>query len=427
MILVYSEIISERLKYIAEFIFGEQLGVSYILTDDLSDCEINNCFLINYSHKKFTQPAFTIKPSDLLFENDIRQQEIVCHEEEGTKYFFKTTESDFHFDVLSASFYLISRYEEYLPHEKDNYGRYDHQHSLAYKNNFLNKPMVNIWLKEFTARLLDFFPELKITTRKFRSILSYDIDIAWSYKNKGFIRNLGGFLKKPTVERIKVLLGLQDDPYDSYNWLIDIHHNENNNVIYFFPMAEKNISFDKNISPENRSLQNQIKSLAKSFAVGLHPSWRSFSFPSLIKKEKEKLESIIHKEVIHSRQHYIKFELPNTFQNLIDAGIRNEYSMGYGSINGFRASVASDYFWYDLSHEEKTELRLFPFCFMDANSFYEQHQNAEKSFEEIVYYKNICAENNGLFISIFHNNFLGTDKQFKGWREMYERVISQVL
>ena len=40
------------------------------------------------------------------------------------------------FDVFSASFYLVSRYEEYLPYVKDMYERFQAENSLAYKHNF---------------------------------------------------------------------------------------------------------------------------------------------------------------------------------------------------------------------------------------------------------------------------------------------------
>ena len=138
------------------------------------------------------------------------------------------------------------------------------------------------------------------------------------------------------------------------------------------------------------------------------------------------METAGRKDIQLSRQHYIKLSLPQTYQMLIDAGIDKDYSMGYGSINGFRASVASSFFWYDLGREKITALRVYPFCFMDANSFYEQRQDTSKSLEELLYYLDICKKVNGLFITIFHNNFLGNDEQFAGWKELYTGFISQV-
>ena len=100
--------------------------------------------------------------------------------------------------------------------------------------------------------------------------------------------------------------------------------------------------------------------------------------------------------------------------------------MGYGSINGFRASVASSFSWYDLSAEKITGMRIHPFCFMDANAFYEEKLSATEAYQSLLHYATQCREVNGTLITIFHNNFLGTDKQFKGWPEMYSKFIAQV-
>ena len=115
-----------------------------------------------------------------------------------------------------------------------------------------------------------------------------------------------------------------------------------------------------------------------------------------------------------------------TVEYLIEAGIKEDFSIGYGSINGFRASVASSFYWYDLEKEKATDLLLHPFCYMEANSFYEQKFSAEQSFKEMMEYYDIVRSVNGTFISIWHNNFLGTDKLFKVWKEIYEKFIETV-
>jgi hypothetical protein len=169
-----------------------------------------------------------------------------------------------------------------------------------------------------------------------------------------------------------------------------------------------------------------IKRHAKKYRTGLHPSWKSNENITILKKEKKILETAGDIPVSISRQHYIKFSLPQTFERLIEAGITEDYSMGYGSINGFRASVASSFYWYNLQADAVTNLRLHPFCFMDANSFYEQGQTASRSWEELMHYYQVCKSVNGKFITIFHNNFLGEGKKFKGWRELYVKFISQL-
>jgi hypothetical protein len=222
------------------------------------------------------------------------------------------------------------------------------------------------------------------------------------------------------------MLGLKKDPFDAYEFMDDLHKNVDTEIIYFFLVAQSISKYDKNISPENKQMKHLIHATSTKYKVGLHPSWKSNNYQTILNNEKEALENICGKTILESRQHYIQFRLPDTYEHLIKAGIQKDFSMGYGSINGFRASFAGSFYWYNLKEESSTTLRLFPFCFMDANSFYEQHQNAKTSFEEIMHYKNECQKVNGLFISIFHNNFLGTDTQFAGWAAMYAEFISQI-
>ena len=100
--------------------------------------------------------------------------------------------------------------------------------------------------------------------------------------------------------------------------------------------------------------------------------------------------------------------------------------MGYGSINGFRASVASSFYWYDLQKEEQTNLLLHPFCFMEANCFFEQKYLPQRAYEEMMHYYNAVKGVSGTMITIWHNSFLGNFRSFAGWKEVYEEFISVV-
>lgn len=425
MLLVYSDITSSRLQYTCDFIFKEQFGIDYKITIDSESFRNHAGAKINYSNSRM-EDAYTIKSQSLLFEQDIKEQTINCVDLNNYKAFFKTSDSDFPFDIFAAIFYLLSRYEEYLPHEKDMYGRFAHENSISFKEGFLNKPVINIWLTDFSSSLKKIFPALTFKTKTFNFLPTYDIDIAYSFKHKGFIRNLGGFIKSPSLERLAVLAGLKKDPFDSFDFMDKLHTEFNLNPVYFFLVATSGSLYDKNISPYSNAMWQLIKRHAKKYRSGLHPSWRSNNNFSILLKEKKILETAGKMEVNISRQHYLKMSMPQTYQELIKAGIEADYTMGYGSINGFRASVASTFYWYDLTTEKTTSLQLYPFCYMDANSFYEQDLDAGQALEELQYYLNECKKVNGFFISIFHNNFLGTDKQFTGWKEMYTKFISQV-
>ena len=424
--LIYSHTISSRLQYICKFIFHEQLGMGFSLTIDSESFKNHEGPKINYSDLEVEGNVFNLKNHSLLFERTIKMQAVECFETNGYKAFFKTSNSHFSFDIFAAAFYLLSRYEEYLPHEKDMYGRYAHENSLAFKEGFLHQPLINTWIKYFAQALKNKFSSFNFQHAAFHFIPTYDIDIAWSFKRKGIIRNIGGFIKAPSLNRLAVMAGLKKDPFDSYEYLRDLHQHYHLDPVYFFLVAASVSQYDKNISPYNHSMWQLIKRHAKKYRIGLHPSWKSNDNIAVLKKEKKILETAGDTLITSSRQHYIKFTLHHTFERLIEVGIADEYSMGYGSINGFRASVASSFFWYNLQTETTTTLRLHPFCFMDANSFYEQKQTAAATLEELMHYYQECNKVNGQMITIFHNNFLGTGKQFAGWRGLYENFISQL-
>jgi hypothetical protein len=431
-LVLYSHSITPRLQYIVDFIGKELQDDAFKITSSPEEFSSYAGTKINYSDKRITENEIWIQPQGLLFEKGIKQQNIECFEANANKAFFKTG-GDFPFDIFSGSFYLLSRYEEYLPHSKDMYGRYAFENSLAYKENFLNLPLINHWLKDFKTLLKQKFSGLPTQDSRFTFLPTYDIDIAWSYKHKGWWRNSGGLLLSLfkgqwffVKERINVLRGKQKDPFDAFGWMNKIHEQYKLKPYYFFLVPEKRGRYDKNIPPSCKAMQYLVQDHVIRYPIGIHPSWKSGDTISLLKKEIETLSKLNGSPVVSSRQHYIRFNLPDGYRRLIDNGIKFDFSMGYGSINGFRASVASPFYWYDLEKEEQTGLLLFPFCYMEANSFYEQKFTAEQALEEIRHYYTAVKEVNGYFIMIWHNSFLGTDKLFVGWREAYEQFIKEV-
>lgn len=432
-VVLLTEISNARIEYAWELICSI-LGTPPRIIHDANAARAEEGPIIVYSEEEPVLNGIHIRPFGLLQSSRIEKQEIEMFELGDMQAFFRTN-GDYPFDILSAVFYLVSRYEEYLDHKKDRFGRFAHENSLAYKHSFLDKPLVNVWINHLREFIISRHPGIGQNFRSpsFSFLPTYDIDIAWSYKNKGIRRNVGGMMRSVLrgkwsmfTERISVLKGTRPDPFDSYEWMDKLHERFRLKPFYFFHLGGQPGKYDKNISPKNSSLQKLIRDHVAKYQLGLHPSWATGDNSELLKKEMSSLELIGGRRIDSSRQHYIRFNLPGTYRHLEEAGIGNDYSMGYGSINGFRASIAFPFFWFDLEKDVKTGLRVFPFCFMDANSFYEQKFSSEQAYEEMMsYYRRIYSVN-GLMITIWHNNFLGTDTLYNGWREVYERFLNMV-
>lgn len=428
--IIYSHTLTPRLQYVVDFLSQYFSTPIRLICDEEKYLANPDPHRINYSYHRLAENEVWIHSHVLLFESTIRPVKVECFDHHRYKAFFKA-EGDTGFDLFASIFYLLTRYEEYLPHQKDSYGRYAHQASLAFKEAFLHLPLVNIWLEDFRTFLQQRYPGIQLQTSTFSLQTTYDIDIAWSYKYKGFKRNAGAIAKlfvtgkwRSMIQRLGVIRGRRQDPFDAYEWMDELHKRNNLQPIYFFLVAEQKGKFDKNIDVKTPAFQELVRSIASAYKIGLHPSWASGDYPQLIKKEKSWLEKTSEQTIKKSRQHYIRFNLPATYRQLLAAEILEDYSMGYGSINGFRASVATPYYWYDLKNEIKTPLRIHPFCFMDANAFYEEKKSAAEAFNELMHYHEIIRSVGGTMITIWHNSFLGTDPAFEGWKETYEQFIN---
>lgn len=431
--LFYATAHTPRLLYIVDFIGKQLFDISFTYTADLEKFKAWEGPKINYSEKACSEEEFFICSTPLLFETGIHKQEIRCFELNYYKAFFQTP-GDFPFDIFAASFYLLSRYEEYLPHQKDEYGRFAHQASLAYREGFLHQPLVNIWLEQFRAALGRKYPRLSFRHQQFTCQVTYDIDEAYAYRDKGFFLSTAGLLRDLFTgrwaalgQRIRVLRGRERDPYDCFEWLDALHLYCRVKPLFFFLVAKKRKGYDRNISTSSGAFRTLIEYYSRNYKTGLHPSWQSGDQPALLKEEAEWLEVVAERAVSFSRQHYIRFQFPETFRQLMEAGIRKDFSLGYGSINGFRASVACSFPWYDLVQEKTTPLVMYPFCFMDANSFFEQKLSPGQAYQELMEFYQIVKKHKGLFIGIWHNNMLGTLPAFNGWREMFELFMKETV
>lgn len=425
---IYTTQVTPRLSWICAVLFGEEV----VTTTDKTGFQQYSGSRINYSTERI-QGVCRIVPHHLLFEKGIFAQEIVCSNWNGLTTFFATP-GDIAFDLFAAAFYLVSRYEEWLPHEKDQYGRYAHTNSLAYRESFLNVPLVNLWLKELARGMQEqFATALPQRSKAFRFVPTYDVDIAYAYRGQSPLKNITGFFRdfalgntEKVMERGNVYAGKKPDPFDVYEWLHTLHTNHSLEARFFLLTIVDRGTLDKNLSAHAKPLVQLYQQLAETNAIGLHPSSQTKDTPALFAKEKARLEKITGRTITHSRQHYLLMQLPETYRLLADLGITDEYSMGYGSVNGFRASFALPYNWYDLERETATSLRIHPFCFMDAAAHFGMGYSANEAGEQLNYFYNMVKGVNGELITIFHNHFLTEQAEWIAWRKMYVVVVGLI-
>ena len=428
MIYIYSHTITSRLEYTLEVVFKAILQIDYKIVDKETFKESIEFPRINYSNEKL-EDAIWMQPHSLLFETEIKPQDIAVTHKKKIPYFFLTNEiADFKFDILASSFYMLSRYEEYLPFFEDEHGRFTAHESLAYKANFLQKPVVHLWAKQLRDIILKQKPNFLFPTRIFTQLNTLDIDIAYSFKGKSLKRQLGGFVKSIFTfnfldlrNRISYFFG-EKDPYDTYALIKKIQESSNADTLFFFQVGKQGV-YDKNLSI-NKVMRKLITEVSNYAEIGIHPSYQSNSQLDIVSEEKKSLDLVLGKLVTKSRQHYLKMTFPTTYENLISIGIMEDYTLGFPDEIGFRAGMAIPFPFFNLETDERRPLTLVPFQIMEGTLIDYMKATPKEALLQIDDMKKIVQDCNGQLVTIFHNSSLTDKNEFKGWLDIYKTLLN---
>ncbi len=411
MINIFTEHITNRLRYVLDFCF-EQKGQPYQLIstgEEWMQCEKKD---LNYSSLSL-EAKLTILPQGILYESDIYLQKELSIQNNRILI-------DGVYDPLSVIFFYLTRYEDYKSTNYDNHDRIATATNSLVQLNRHRKPEIDQLVKGIWHELsLDY----STVQEGFKLLPTFDIDIAWAYKNRKFGRAIGSILKgaKP-LERLKVLSGIQKDPYDTYSTIIEISSHVDE-VICFILLGDWG-KFDKNIHWENENFGQLIKMLNESCKLGIHPSYASHLQVDKIKNEIERLEKITGHEISQSRQHFLRLRFPETYYLLLNAGIAKDYSMGFADEVGFKAGTSFPFYFFDLNANIQTALIIQPFMYMDSALKDYLNYSPKKAHEIVQLLLKEVKEVGGQFSFIWHNSSIHDQGEWRGWKALLDDTIT---
>ncbi len=432
MLLVYVPKITPRNRYVFKTIFKNYMGVEYTLTPDADIFAAHEDAKFSYATRPLGEELhFTA--DGLLEQSGITEKALQSKVIQDTPAIFPVRNETLEFDVFAAIFYMLSRYEEYLPHMRDHYDRFTAKDSLAAKEGFLHLAVVDRWVLLLKKVLQEKFPELAFQERKFSYLPTIDIDNAYAYKHKGLLRTIGSIGKsllkldfKRFATQFQVILGKKSDPFDTYDYQLALHKKFSLKVIYFILIGDYGLN-DKNLSYQNRYFKSLIKSLADYADIGIHPSFGSNKDRTKLLTEIKRLKDIIKTDVKRSRQHFLKLSLPETYRNLLETGIEEDYTMGFASQLGFRAGTCTPYPFYDLDGEVECKLTVFPFHVMEATLKYYLNLAPDVAIAESKKIIDEVKLVEGTFVSLWHNESLSEEEEWIGWQKVYEEVTEYAV
>ena len=432
MLLIHVPKLTNRIGYTLNVLFHHVLHTDFSITTDADYFASHEGAKLCYGPHRLGDSVH-IKNCKLLLQTSIEEQSPrpFCREGQWMLFPVYGREADLPFDPLAATFYMVSRYEEYLPHREDMHGRTFTQDQLAVAAGFNNEPVVDQWAVLLKELLLSRYPDCQFAQRRYQLVQTVDIDAAWCYLHKGLTRTLAGVARDLIVrhdtnevrQRIKVLTHKIPDPFDTFDYIIAQQPRSADTHLLFFALLADYSQYDKPssyVSPHTRQLLQHLGDHAK---LGIHPGYSSLDTPRNVDKETRRLHGILHRNIVRSRYHFLRLQLPQSYRILLHAGLLHDYTMGYADATGFRAGISSPYPFYDLERDNETDLTIHPFCVMDTTL---QKYMKLKPHEAIEHYKSLIAkikQVGGTFCCIIHNQNLSERDGWQGWRKVYEEML----
>lgn len=427
MLLVYTHKVTPRVKYIFKQICTRILGISVSFTSTIEEFIAHDDLKMSYAKQPLGKELF-VRSHDLLHEQGLAFLTINVNDWGNTKCFFTTGDkSHLPYDIFAASFYLLTRYEEYLPHVQDDYGRFVAEESIAYKNGFLYQPVVDVWAYKFLTVLRSFYPDFNPSIRRYQINPIIDVPMAYDFKQKGIMRTFGGtmfdlgrFRFRRLYQRYSVLFGFKKDPYDTFSYIINRQKTSECKFNVFFLIGNYS-TYDKNININKKVFVSLIKSVADYCKVGLKVSYFALEDLEILKKEKRTMEEVINTPLNSSRHSFSKLNLPDSYRNLVELEINEDYTMGYIDQLGFRAGTCTPFFFYDLDYETKTPLLINTFHVIDSALLkYNSLLDKKKTLNEVIVQ---VKKVNGTFSPVFHNYTFSDEPKWEGFKELFNIIL----
>lgn len=425
-LLVYTDFVTERLLYTFKFICDDRRVAFKFCNDPQRFVKEDNCAKLVYADYPFEESYPTIFPAKIIFDDAIQEQRLSKQQLDT----FDSLAFDKIADPIASIFYIVSRYEEYLPYQADEHDRFCAGHAISKKFDWLHVPIADIWSEQVLLKVQKTYNGFTFTPPKSTLTLSFDIDNTFAFKHKNAVQLLGGrfkdFLKGNNVNqelRSKVLQGSTPDPNDTFNQILT--YAQAGIVVKVFWHLGDFKKHDRNISWTNAVHQRLIQKMNNTLAVGIHPSYASYMNEVVVKQERGRLEHILKRPVFLSRQHFLKVRFPGTFQLLHNITIKHDYSLGFADDVGFRLGTARSVPFYNLMTDEVTDLILHPFVYMDGTLNQYLKLSPEEAQKTIVKLADQVKQHGGNFMCIWHNDTINDLGPWKGWKAVLEFTIDQ--
>lgn len=344
-------------------------------------------------------------------------------------------------DIFGSCFFMLTRYEEYVIRDRDSLDRFEYENSFAYKNDFLDRPIVNEYLELLWCGIQKLVPNIKRKKLQYKVVPTHDIDKPFGILYDSSLQILRHFVGdivyrrglKVSFKRIKRLkdrclnkTACIDEGNEVIDFIIDTSKKYGLKDIFYF-MHSKESLYDGNYYADYNDVINLMKKiLSKGHSIGLHPSYNSYLNKDDICEEAKSLLRIVKehagKSIIGGRQHYLRWSNPETWRAYEYAGLKTDSTLTFAGHVGFRCGVCYPYKVFDLIKRKTLDVEEHPLIVMDGTLFEYMKLSENEAMEICTKLAEQCKKYNGEFVFLWHNTMLYEKEK----REFYAKLLESV-
>jgi len=295
----------------------------------------------------------------------------------------------------------------------------------------LDRPIVNEYVEMLWNMLKYLGIKQKRKKREFRLVLTHDVDELYMWKSWRQVGRvvIGDIIKRKdlnlALERIAeyflIKRGKIKDPFDTFDWLMDKSEAIGVKSRFYF-MSGGVTKYDNRYKiDEPKSLELIEKIKKRGHIIGIHPSYNAYNDFEQFKKEKELLEKIVNQKITEGREHYLRFEVPTTWQIWEDNKMEIDSTCGYADKEGFRCGTGDEFCVFNILSREKLRLKERPLIVMDCSLFYYNNYTYKEGINRI----NKLRLKSNFFTILWHNSYIrhmsffsDLIEKFKKFREL---------
>jgi hypothetical protein len=348
-------------------------------------------------------------------------------------------------DLLGSAFFLLSRYEEVAQTGRDEHARFPASLSMATREAFLDRPVVDEYGDVLRAAVSACWPGLPLRQARYRVQLSHDVDRLWAARGLPWhvvLRHAAGDVVvrrdgRLAGRRLLARLGGRRpvaaalDPYSTFFELMEVSERHGLRSAFYLLAQPDGTPFAAPYELSEPATALLVATLAaRGHELGLHGSYAAMRDPVLLRDELRGLERLAERLGLQQsrwggRQHYLRWEAPTTWRAWDAAGLDYDASAGFAQQPGFRTGTCREHRVYDLVERRTLSVRARPLTAMlDATLFQYLALDAATAFDRVRTLAARCRRHGGDCSLLVHNEFLAPRWARRWYSDVVEAVVA---